>query len=914
MNTRWERINAIFDHAVELTAAERPAYLDGVCSDDAELRSEVARLLEAHERASGFIERPLDREFEGAAQVRASHLEGKRIGAWRVLRQVGRGGMGAVWLGERADGQFEQHVAIKLIHPGLGADWVLRRFRTERRILAGLDHPHIARLYDGGTTDDGVPYFVMEYIEGVPIDRYCDERRLDVTARLELFRQVCAAVAYAHQSLVIHRDIKPSNVLVAADGAAKLLDFGIATILEDRGTGAEVHTVTAQHLMTPEYASPEQIRGLAATTLSDVYALGVMLYELLCGRPPYRFANRSLAEVVRAHGTGEPERPSTATTTPHGARRDPAFDAESQRIAAVREGNVERLRRRLRGDLDTIVLKAMQSDPQRRYASVEQFSEDIRRHLVGLPVVARPDTVGYRTRKFVRRNRVAVAGATLVALALVGGAVTTAWQARRAREAQARAERRFGDLRKLAHAVMFDYHDAIKDLVGSTPVRERLVKDGLEYLDGLSRDAGDDASLQRELAEAYRRMGDVQGGGMANLGNTGGALDSYGRAEAIYRALVGADSANVQDRRGLARCLVKRCRLIWRNGGVREALETVREARGTLESLAAEAPDDVATRKELASTLDTEGELLSESGDVPAALQVHKRQLALCEAILAADMTDRSARLTVAISTARVSSALSALGDYEAALEYNNRSLRQRVDLATEFPMNAEYQRSLGSAYSQEGTLLAAVGRPKEALASYEKCLASSQALLASDPTNQVFQSDMGNDLAKIGNMLVELGDLTGAATRYRESLRIRTAVFEADPQNNFKRQPVIETHAKLARTLARSGQHREAGTHCDAALALLEATTPESTNVGLYAAMAERYFDLGTVHTIAAADSRRSGDGVRASWQHALDMYRRSAAIWSELRDRGLLAKSDAAQLEAVSREIERCKAEAGS
>ncbi|MFN0149316.1 MAG: protein kinase domain-containing protein [bacterium] len=914
MNTRWERINAIFDHAVELAAAERAAYLDSVCSDDAALRAEVARLVDAHERASGFIERPLDRALANAAHARVSGLEGKQIGAWRVLREIGRGGMGTVWLGERTDGQFEQHVAIKLMQPGLGADWVLRRFRTERRILAGLDHPHIARLYDGGTTDDGVPYFVMEYIEGVPIDRYCDENGLNVSQRLELFRQVCAAVAYAHQSLVVHRDIKPSNVLVAADGAAKLLDFGIATILEDRGTNAELHTATVRQLMTPEYASPEQIRGQSASTLSDVYALGVMLYELLCGRPPRRFANRSLAEVARALSEGEPERPSTATTTPHGATRESALDAESQRLASLREGSVERLRRRLRGDLDTIVLKAMQSDPQRRYASVEQFSEDIRRHLAGLPVVARPDTVGYRARKFVRRNRIAVAGATLVALALVGGAVTTAWQARRARDAQARAERRFTDLRKLARSVLFDYHDAIQSLPGSTPVRERLVTDGLEYLDGLAREAAGDASLQRELADAYLRMGDVQGGVASNLGNTAGAIESYRKAEAIYRVLVGADSALAENRRGHSRSLVKLCRIIWQHGSAREALDLARSARESVEWLAGAAPEDDATRRDLISALDAEGLLLIENGDVPAALATHERQLAECERVRAAQPADPAARRNVAVAHARVGKALVAMGEYDEALPPYGESLRLRFDLAAEFPMNTESQRSLSVAYSQEAGVLAVLGRIEAALANYERSFAIVETLLAGDPKNEQYQSDKGHALAKLGDTLVGLERLHEAQSRYRAALEVRSAVFETDPGNEFKKQPVIDARAKLAKVLARLGDASGAREQIDAALALLHSTVPESTNVGLHSVMAERYADLGAAHAFTAEVGSGPSDARREDWRRALEMFRRSGAIWTDLRDRGVLAGSDLVQLEAVSREIARCEAEAGS
>ncbi len=914
MTTRWERINAIFDRALEMPDAGRAAYLDEACAGEPDLRAEVARLLDAHARASGFVEKPVDEAFERMALARGRSLEGRRIGAWRILKEIGRGGMGTVCLGERADLQFEQHVAIKLIHPGMDSEWVLRRFQTERRILAGLDHPHIARLYDGGTTDDGSPYFVMEFIEGVPIDRYCDDRRLSVTKRLELFRQVCAAVAFAHQSLVIHRDLKPSNVLVTADGTAKLLDFGIATLLEDADAGAEPRTVTMQYLMTPEYASPEQVQGLRATTLSDVYSLGVMLYGLLSGRTPYRFANRSLAEVARVMSETKPERPSAAITSARWAEAGAASPAESaERIGAVREGGVERLRQRLRGDLDTIVLKAMHADPHRRYGSVEQLSEDIRRHLVGLPVLARPDTFAYRARKFVGRNRVAVGAAALVALALVGGAATTAWQARRAREAQARAERRFGDLRKLAHSVLFDYHDAVKDLAGATPVRERLVADGLEYLDGLAGEAGDDAALQRELAEAYLRMGDVQGGVAANLGNTVGALESYRKAVATFESLVRADSANAENRRGLAGSLVKLSRLLWHHGGAKEALGIAQRARETLEPLVRETPSDVDLGKQLVAALDTEGLLLHETGDVPAALNVHKRQLGHAEAIVSADTADPAARRALYIANSRISKAVSVLGDNALAREYSRTSLQQRLDLAAEFPLNAEYQRAVAVAYFHDGSLLATLGRTREALERYEANLAIVETLLARDPKNEQYRSDRGHALVLVGDMLVRLDDRAGALPRYQASLAIRSAESEADPSNLMKRAGVIQSHAKLAKTLARNGEYGAATTHFDAALALLDATVPESTNAGLHAMMAEQFAELGAVHAVAAADSRSGNAAARERWRRALDMYRRSASIWTDLRERGMLAESDVAQFDAVNREIARCAAAAG-
>ena len=308
MTDRFRRCEELFHQAAALGDAERAQLLEAACAGDPALRGEVERLLQAHARAGEFI--------AGPAIARASDWlateedwSGRRIGPYRILREIGRGGMGAVYLAERADGQYEHRVALKLIKRGMDTEQVLARFRAERQILASLDHPNIARLLDGGSTDGGVPFFAMEYIEGEPIDAYADRQDLSVEHRLRLFLHVCGAVAYAHQRLVVHRDIKPLNILVTPDGTPKLLDFGIAKVLHD-GADEATSTVTGMRLLTPEYASPEQVDGQHATTVSDVYALGVVLYELLTGRSPYRLRSRTPLDVVAAVRTTDPERPS----------------------------------------------------------------------------------------------------------------------------------------------------------------------------------------------------------------------------------------------------------------------------------------------------------------------------------------------------------------------------------------------------------------------------------------------------------------------------------------------------------------------------------------------------------------------------------------------------------------------------
>jgi len=442
----WQRIRDVFEAAKEMAPADRDAYLAEACRDDEFVRAETQALLVAFEAAGDFIEAPAMSKVAGlSTDGPLTSAAGRRIGAYEIVREIGRGGMGVVYLAVRADDEYHRQVAIKLAWPGQESREMLRRFRQERQILANLDHPNIARLLDGGTIEEGLPYVVMEYIDGSPITDYCDEHKLNVTQRLELYLTVCAAAAYAHRNLVIHRDIKPSNILVTEDGTLKLLDFGIAKLLIPADeVDLTALTGTGLRLMTPAYASPEQVRGEAITTVSDVYSLGVVLYELLTGHRPYRFKNRLLPEMQRVISEQEPERPSVminrvvTETTSDGAslkQRTP------ESVSLPREGRPDKLRGRLAGDLDNILLMALRKDVQQRYQSVEQLSADIRRHLQGESVIARQQTMGYRVGKFVRRHRVGVGASVILIVTLIAGIVATYWEARKATD-QVRINRR----------------------------------------------------------------------------------------------------------------------------------------------------------------------------------------------------------------------------------------------------------------------------------------------------------------------------------------------------------------------------------------------------------------------------------------------------------------------------------------
>ena len=499
--THHQRAKALFLDALDRPEGERDAFLAaGSVGDDA-LATEVRALLAAHDaaEATGHLDRPLLDRDGGAF---GDPAVGRAVGPWRLTARLGEGGMGAVYRAERADGAYERAVAVKLIRPGpdLGAAPPLgRRLAAERRILARLEHPHVARLYDGGVTAEGAPYLVMELVDGTPVTAYAEARGLDVEARLRLFLQVCDAVAYAHRHLVVHRDLKPSNVLVTEDHAGapqvKLLDFGIATLLAEGDDGAaRTRTVGA---MTPAYAAPEQVRGEAVTTATDVYALGVLLYELLAGRRPYELARRTAAEVERLVCEAAPPRPSQAAP-------DPA------------------LARRLRGDLDTVVAKAMAKEPERRYASAEALAEDLRRHLAGLPVAARPASAGYRLRKFAARHRAGVAAAAAVAVALVGGLGAALWQAHAAQVERQKAERVSAFLQET--------------LASADPYEGRRSVTVEEVLDEAAARAGAELAGQPEIEAAVRH---TLGTTYHSLGRPAAAARELERALALRRRLHG---------------------------------------------------------------------------------------------------------------------------------------------------------------------------------------------------------------------------------------------------------------------------------------------------------------------------------------------------------------------------------------
>lgn len=808
---RWQQIEDIFQSVADCSPADRPALLASLCADDADLRGEVESLLAAYDQGSFTAGSAFDTAVAVLERRAETLVEGGQIGAYRIIRQIGRGGMGTVYLAARADDSFQKLVAIKLIRRGLDSEDVIRHFRSERQILATLDHPNITRLLDGGTTSDGLPYFVMEYIEGEPIDRYCDARELNITERLKLFRSVCAAVRYAHQNLVIHRDIKPGNVLVTKEGMPRLLDFGIAKLL---APGPGEGTLTSLRPLTPESASPEQVRGEPITTASDIYSLGVLLYGLLTGHRPYRGTVSSPAEIERAICEEEPERPSVVVM---GGIAGPEGGTPPDAVSRVREGTPDKLRRRLEGDLDNIVLMALRKEPQRRYASAEQFSEDISRHLRNLPVIARPDTAGYRAAKFVSRNRAEVAAVTLMVSSLVAGVLTTSWQARVASAERGRAQRQFNDVRKLATSFLFEFNSAIQSLPGATPARKLLVQRALEYLSKLAQEAQADAGLQRELAEAYLKVGDVQGNPYEpNLGDTHGAAQSYEQALRISTALVQAHKEDTRGRRYLARSYQSLGEVLPLLGKPTEGIANLRKASEIFETLAGASPDDRELRLQLANCYESLGDLQGHSGlqnlgDRAGAVESYHKSLAVFEALASRDANDRTARRGVAVLRIRIGDMQQAQGDLDAAIKNYRAAQEIAARVASVESKNDRALRTLALSYRKLGDAQNQRGDFKQALENDLKACDINQALMAADPDNAQAGMNFVLSLTSTGDLLNRTGDRPAALVKYRQAVGILERLSTAAPANLFIRGRLAEVLVSMGAVLAQDGRLVEA-------------------------------------------------------------------------------------------------------
>jgi eukaryotic-like serine/threonine-protein kinase len=795
---RWQQVRCALDEAMALAGEPRAACLERIGASDAALRAEVESLLAADEGAgSDFLNTPAP----AAIGFPAPHgrFVGRRLGPYQVLAEIGSGGMGEVYRAARVDEEYQQQVAIKLVRAGQESSFIANRLRAERQILASFAHPNIARLLDGGTTEEGIPYLVMELIDGQPITEYCDGQRLDTSARLRLFTHVCAAVQYAHQRMVIHRDLKPSNILVTADGVPKLLDFGIAKILQPSAIAvAPDLTVNAFGILTPQYASPEQVTGDAITAVSDVYSLGVILYELLTGMRPYSIGgDRNTRDIARSVLIREPKKPSSMVwplaRRPGGdgsgdeAGRDRPLLAQ---ISAPREGSPEKLSRRLRGDLDNIVLMALRKEPERRYATVDQFAEDIRRHLQHVPVIARKDTLRYRASTFVRRHLVGVGAAGLVLAVLIIGIVATTREARIAETQRTRAEHRFSDVRKLAASLIFDIHDSIRDLPGAARSRHLLIDTSLHYLDSLSQEAAGDVGLQRELAAAYVRLGDLQGRVLeANEGDYAGAQKSYRRSLALLQAALQQDPGNRDARRDIVVTCGKLSDLLWNSGDLQGALEFSRLTVTHSAALAAAHAREAKYQGLLATAqLDYGYKVFQIKSDPGGALHYMQPAVDTLEKLSAADPHNTWTARTLALGYARIVDVLG-YGEqrFQDALGIQQKQRRVLASLVAAAPDNTDFAHLSAFAQHNAAETLIHLGRLEEASRYGQTALTAFRSLSSADPKVEEYHIDIGMALNDLARIALDRAEAEKAAATLHEALQ-QTSSVEAGDGADFRK------------------------------------------------------------------------------------------------------------------------------
>jgi eukaryotic-like serine/threonine-protein kinase len=924
----WKKVKLVLDEALALDASERRVFLNKLEIGD-EVRAEVESLLAFETESEDLMHLSaveFSRDFFDAGE---NVLKGKNIGAYRVISELGFGGMGAVYLAERADGKFSQRVALKLLKREMNTAALRRRFQQELEILASLEHPNIARLLDAGTSDDKIPYLAMEYVEGLPIDDYCDKHNLDLTERLNLFRTVCATVNFAHRNLIVHRDLKPSNILVTEDGVPKLLDFGISKILSTEIESINAATITKLGVMTPGYASPEQLQNKSVTTATDVYSLGVILYELLSGHRPFENKEGDFKEIYQAVIDINPPLPSSLIETTSkvtgkkpnvvsevktGESREPLNNnsnetksIDSRRTAPHGIGIKPQF---LRGDLDNIVLKALKKEPERRYSSAENFSEDIKRHLDGLPVTARPDTFSYRAEKFIRRNSFSVAAGVLILLAIIGGVIATLRQARIAQAERVKAETRFNDVRTLANSFLFEFSPLIENLPGSMSARRLLVTRALEYLDNLSREAIGDLQLQGELAKAYEKVGDVQGNPQTpNIGDLKGALASYEKAQAIRRRLLETDRENVEKQADLAGNLEVAANINLNGGEFDKAEASLAEAVALREKVLAKNPQDIAARSNLATAVRTSGFVPFYNSENEKALEIYRRSQAIFTELSRESPDDAFINMQYANVYLDIGESYGYLDDAAQAQENVEKGMEMLAAVYEKHPNNNRVRRAYFISLLKRGELYRDGKDWRNSLVKYDRALELAQTALQNEPGS--FQAKRDVVVANKQRAVA-----LQAAKRFKESvesfsraIEISEQLKKEDPSNILIAYDIAGSYHDMSELYFLLGDYQstlnaaaKAQENCGEMLAKNPAHTM-SKNV-----MARSKSLVGKVYASLAEKT-----GQTDSWRKALENYRASLEIFNNLKAEGKFTALDTKRVADLEASIGKAESKIG-
>ena len=750
-----DRAMEILADALEVPPEQRDDFVRNACAEDVACRDEVRRLLAADRSAPPLPTLP------GREMLSRSLQAPDRVGPYKIVRELGQGGMGVVYLAQQ-ERPVRRQVAIKLIHLGMNSAEVEARFDSERQALAMMNHPNVARVFDGGTTDTGRNYFVMEYVPGEPITEYCDRQGLGTRARLELFLPVCDAVQHSHQKGIVHRDLKPGNVMITTiddQPVAKVIDFGIAKAIEQPLTERTFFTEHGRLMGTPEYMSPEQasMDGKEIDTRTDVYSLGVLLYELISGTLPFDrdlMRKSRFDEIRRLIRDVDPPRPSARLSQLGPAAIPVAHKRRSAPAALVRT---------LRGELDWVTMKAMEKDAARRYASAAELAADIRRYLDDEPVLAGPPSTVYRMGKFVRRHRIPVAAAGVVLLALVGGIVGVAWQAVAARRAEARATQRFNDVRAIANKLLFEFDQSIMYTAGTIKARRLLVTTAQEYLDKLARDAEDDVELQHDLASAYMGVASIQfSPNLPNLGDQRGAIATHRKAVEIARRIIAQRPDDSRFRLTLALALARYGALAY-HFEPQPAIKACEEALAILEPLARQYPDRKAIRVDLGGVMCALAGAESDTGKVREGLERRRQAVQYFEGLLKEQPGDADVGRWLATCRADLGKSLALVGEFDQAEREMRLAKAVEVEFAGPDPHNAFTRRNVASIEGMLGEVYAQQKDFRRAAEQYASAVDGFAALVAIDSDNAQARADYGMHLHRLVDLQARSGDVAGA-------------------------------------------------------------------------------------------------------------------------------------------------------